>query len=316
MSLPTYFISCDWGTSNFRLRVLETTALKVLAEHKTNQGVRTLYEKFLTQDKLHQKAFFSAYLQEQILKLPAVYRSNLLVLSGMASSNIGLEELDYADLPLHQSGVGLVWKFLSLPNELQVLLISGAKSQTGMMRGEEVQAIGLGEQLEASGSGILLLPGTHSKHVDYEEGRFTDLKTFMTGELFELLSQKSILANNIQQSLWEERRESAFKEGLALGFDGKLSSSLFSIRARNLLQNAKKEANYYLLSGLLIGDELAYLKNKKETIFLAAAEPIFSMYQFALNLILEPQQLVSFDSKALEKAFLIGQKKILELHDR
>ena len=36
MALPNYFISCDWGTSNFRLRVGEPSTLAITAEHKTD----------------------------------------------------------------------------------------------------------------------------------------------------------------------------------------------------------------------------------------------------------------------------------------
>lgn len=316
MSLPEYFISCDWGTSNFRLRVVESQSLKVLAEHQTTQGIKVLFEKFSDQKKLNQRQFFSNYLVEQIRLLPLEYHTRLVVSSGMASSNIGLQDLKYADLPIDLSGGSLVWENLTLPNGAKLLLISGVKSRTGMMRGEEVQAIGLEGDLRPFRKGILLLPGTHSKHLTYEQGQFTEMKTFMTGELFELLSKKSILAKSVTGNLWAKSREKAFKDGLELGNNGQLSPSLFSIRARHLLQNTEKEDNYYFLSGLLIGDELAYLKKGKNKIFLAAPEPVYSLYQIALELILEPSQLSCFDEEVLEKALLAGQKKILLRYDK
>ena len=80
-----------------------------------------------------------------------------------------------------------------LPSGAGILLISGIKSDLGMMRGEEVQAIGLEEQLRPHGDGVLLLPGTHSKHLTYRKEAFTALQTFMTGELFEVLSRKKTI---------------------------------------------------------------------------------------------------------------------------
>lgn len=309
--LPKFFISGDWGTTNFRLRLVETASLSVLAEHQTDQGIRTIYEKYLAQREGDQQQFFTNYLNEQIQVLPADHRQHLVVLSGMASSNIGLQELDYAEMPFEGSGGRLVWKHIPFPEGSGIILVSGAKSAQGMMRGEETQAVGMEEHLQPFGMGVLLLPGTHSKHITYCQGEFTGLKTFMTGELFELLSRKSILANNVQNSLWSEAKEEAFKEGLNLGLEGKLTESLFWVRARHLLQNARKEDNYYLLSGMLIGDELSYLKNEKNKIFLVAPDPVFSMYQLALRTVLPPQQVVLFDGKALEQALLAGQKKIL-----
>ena len=116
----------------------------------------------------------------------------------MASANIGMCELAYAEMPLQSDGSNLLWKEIFLAPKQQLLLISGAKGKNGMMRGEEIQAIGLADQLENSGGGILILPGTHSKHLRYENKAFTDLKTFMTGELFAVLCKHSILENNVK----------------------------------------------------------------------------------------------------------------------
>ena len=93
-----------------------------------------------------------------------------------------------------------------------------------------------------------------------------------------------------------------------------MTNSLFSIRVRNLLKKEKKEDNFYLLSGLLIGDELAYLARTHRPVFLAAANPILEMYQLGLTQILPSEQLTFFDEKTLETAFLTGQRKILELY--
>ena len=133
----------------------------------------------------------------------------------------------------------------------------------------------------------------------------------MTGELFEILSKQSILANSIIASQWDKKREAAFKEGLILGFNGKLSENLFSVRAKDILYNFDKKDNYYFLSGLLIGDELSYLKEMDDKIFLAASGPIYELYREALQILFTTQRLVLFNNNMLERAFLQGQKKIL-----
>ncbi|WKN42962.1 2-dehydro-3-deoxygalactonokinase [Tunicatimonas pelagia] len=313
MNLPEHFISCDWGTSNFRLRVVETHSLEVLAEHKTDRGIKAHYEKYQCQQEVSQFQFFAHYLKSQRQQLPEGHRQHRIVVAGMASSNIGLWELPYATLPFSQDGKQLVRKQVA-KDDLDLLLISGVRSTNGIMRGEEVQAVGLEEPLRPYSEGILLLPGTHSKHITFANQEFRSFRTYMTGELFDIISKQSILSRSVEPASWSDDRAQAFQEGLELGFSGQLSASLFTIRANHIISKHNPKDSYYQLSGMLIGDELAYLKDKSETIILAAPDPVFSLYQQALKSIIEPQQLVLLGGKVLEKALLIGQKKILALH--
>lgn len=311
-----YFISVDWGTSNFRLSLVETDSLKVVSERKTDGGIKKLYQLYLEQSRFGQFDFFSRYLLDQVRTLPTARQKHPIVLSGMVSANIGMYELEYAAMPFGKSGKELIKKQFVFPNGGHAILISGAKSESGMMRGEEVQALGLADQLDAYGDGLLLLPGTHSKHLTYRKGKFTHLTTMMTGELFELLSSKSILENNLTPATWNQEKENAFLNGLELGFDRKLSSSLFSIRSRHLLQNEKKEDNYFFLSGLLIGDELSYLKEETAHLFLAAPAATQALYTLAFEKLLPHHQLVIFDDRVIANALLRGQRKILSVHEK
>jgi len=313
MSLPAYFISCDWGTSNFRLRAVKTDSLLVLAEHTTDQGVKALYERYKNQAEASQFQFFAQYLITQLQQLPKEHRQHRIVAAGMASSNIGLWELPYANLPFAQDGSQLIWKHIT-EDELDLLLISGVKSADGVMRGEEIQAVGLEEHLRPYPEGILLLPGTHSKHITFSDQQFQGFQTYMTGELFDVLSKRSILSRSVVPTPWSDDRAAAFREGLNLGLARQLSASLFTIRARHIIYHQNPEDNYYRLSGMLIGDELAYLQERSETIILAAPNPVFSLYRQALESFIEPQRLVLLDGKILAKALLVGQKKILTLH--
>lgn len=317
MTLPKYFISCDWGTTNFRLRLVETENLNVLEEHKTDQGVKTIFEKFSKQDILNQKQFFTDYLVKQIQNLPAQHQKHLVVLAGMASSSIGLYELPYTEMPITMNGKSLLWENIYMDLvDLHLLVISGVKTATGMMRGEEIQAIGLEDELKQFDSGTLILPGTHCKHMFYEDGEFIGLRNYMTGELFEVLSSKSILSNSIENLGWNEGSEAAFLKGLEAGFEREWSANLLTIRATQLFGETKKEDNFYYLSGLLIGDELSYLKGHKGKIFLAASGAIYKLYKLALEKLIVAENLICFDSNTLESALLIGQKKIIVLNEK
>ncbi|WP_149273526.1 2-dehydro-3-deoxygalactonokinase [Pareuzebyella sediminis] len=314
MTLPSYFISCDWGTTNFRLRVVHTQSLQVMEERATDQGVKSVYSRYKSQNELNQKEFYRAYLLDQLNSLSPTHRHHMVVLSGMGTSSIGLCELDYSSMPFDSEGTALTWEIRKLRDKQQMLLISGIKSETGMMRGEEVQAIGLTDYMDAYGPGTLILPGTHSKHLTYKNGQFHTMRNYMTGELFEVLSQKSILANSIEFCTLSVVEERAFREGLALGFENKLSSSLLMIRAKDVVAHGSKTENYYFLSGLLIGDELCYLKNLQEHLFLAAPRAVYPLYKMALESLIAPEKLVLFDEEHVLMGLLGGQKKILRQH--
>src|SRR5690606_27107704 len=213
MSIPEYFISCDWGTTNFRLKAVETSSLNVMAELGTGGGIKSLYQLYSEGTREGQTRFFADYLIQQLRKLPSQYRDCQIVATGMASSNIGLHELEYATFPFSENGGSLIWKRISLKNKVDLLLVSGVRSKTGMMRGEEAQAIGLSEYLTPYDRGILVLPGTHSKHLAYELGNFISLRNYMTGELFEVLSKNSILANSVVPGPLTDWGKEAFLEG-------------------------------------------------------------------------------------------------------
>ena len=233
--------------------------------------------------------------------------------SGMASSNVGLHELEYATFPFSENGGNLIWERISPETPPELLLASGVNPGAARMRGEEVQAIGLSEYLTPYERGILVLPGTHSKHLTYELDNFISLRNYMTGELFEVLLKNSILANSVIPGPFTESGKAAFLEGMDRGIDAGLGGSLLAVRARHLLYNCDKEDNYYFLSGLLMGEELAYLKNERSMVFLAAPRPVSELYKLALENIVAKNRLVFFDEKALERSVLVGQRKILAL---
>ena len=309
-----YFISCDWGTSNFRLKVVNKNDLACAFEHSTNKGIKTLYKEFKEQEKIEQYEFFMEYLSFQLAQIPKDLSGFPLIISGMASANIGLKELPYAMMPFEFNGESLNYTFLNISEKYKAILTAGACSENDLMRGEEIQAIGLSDQLSHHKSGILILPGTHCKHIKFNGDYFTSSSSFMTGELFDLLSSKSILSNNVKKSEWSISNETSFVNGIKIGLQDKLTSNLFSIRVNNILGKADPIENYYILSGILIGNELSYITKLKEKVFLASSGDLLKMYELALSNILPKEQIISLDSKIIENAMLNGQRKILNLY--
>ena len=105
-------------------------------------------------------------------------------------------------------------------------------------------------------------------------------------------------------------------KGIEIGLNGEWSANLLTIRATQLFGESKNEDNFYYLSGLLIGDELSYLKGHQGKVFLAASGEIFRLYKIALERLISVENLVFFDVNTLERALLLGQKKIIVLNEK
>ena len=134
--------------------------------------------------------------------------------------------------------------------------------------------------------GIVCLPGTHTKWVELSAGEIVSFKTFMTGELFALLTKHSVLRHSVDTPDW---LQDAFTQAVkdAMSRPEQLAAYLFSLRAEGLLHDATAAASKSRLSGLLVGAELAasrpYCLGQKVAI--TGAENFSEIYTQALNLV-------------------------------
>ena len=125
------FVSCDWGTSNFRLRLVE--GAQVCGEHRTDDGTA----KLAAEGGDRALAFRTTLARglEQLKAAPDLP----VVISGMVSSSIGWKELPYARLPFSLDGTSAVIERL----DPRTWLVSGLRSETEILRGEETEALGI-----------------------------------------------------------------------------------------------------------------------------------------------------------------------------
>ena len=228
----------------------------------------------------------------------------------MLSSTLGIKELPYTHLPIKTSGEDLLSETISLQNGKKLLLVSGARTELGFMRGEETQAIGLADSMERPG--VLILPGTHSKHLTFMNHEFTQVQNYMTGELFNLMAGHSILASSVNASGWNASYEDVFLAGVKVGSAQGIGSSLLTVRAKHMFDHQSMENGFYYLSGLLIGDELSMLNETTGHIYMAAGDITFPLYKLALESMVSPDRLTLFNNQALRKALFTGHRKILD----
>lgn len=301
----TSFFSCDWGTTTFRLRRVKAATGDVMDERREAFGAKLLFSSFAPGDTTAREEAFANFLREQLCRMAGNDMASLdgasVIISGMASASIGWRELPYSHVPVDLDGSNLTQDSFELDlgdnRRMRIHLISGVRAENDMMRGEETEILGLffgGRQARIAEDGMAVLPGTHSKHVRLRNRQITAFRTYMTGELFDVLSAHSLLRASVQptdgapsSTLLEPAAHEAFVAGVRASSVSGLAGSLFQTRVRTVLQNVPPTVNRWFLSGLLIGSELVDLRAQQLNVpvLLAAAEPLHLAYRAAFEVL-------------------------------
>jgi 2-dehydro-3-deoxygalactonokinase len=245
MTSPAALIGIDWGTTSFRAYRLDAGG-RVVDGKSAPSGILKAghFERVFERE-------IGAWLVDQP-DLP-------VIASGMITSRQGWVEVPYCPCPAgsdeiaralrrYATGAGRVIHFV--PG----LSVIGADGVPDVIRGEETQI--LGEIGGAPGRRLLVLPGTHSKWALVEDGRIAWFATFMTGEVFAVIKEHSILG---RMMAGEADDAQAFRRGLAYARShrGGLLKRLFSARTLGLFGHLPESAIGSYLSGLMIGSEIA-----------------------------------------------------------
>jgi len=130
-----------------------------------------------------------------------------------------------------------------------------------------------------------VLPGTHSKWAEVEGGRIARFRTFLTGELFHLLRDHSILGRLAagKPAPTPERARAAFLRGVeAVRREGRAAPLLFTARSLVLAGGMPAEESTEYLSGLVIAEELAALP-VAPGLLLIGAPALCERYRLALE---------------------------------
>jgi 2-dehydro-3-deoxygalactonokinase len=208
---------------------------------------------------------FPAALSEVIAGEDEAEVSDLLI-AGMAGARQGWMEAPYLEAPADLRGLAEGAVSPQMPTGQKVRILPGVCQKTpgaeNVMRGEETQLLGL-SRLIPGYSGPVCMPGTHSKWAMLEGVRLTGFTTAMTGELYEVLRQQSVLRHSLDGELEGPGREEGFTIGLDVGLarPQELSSNLFTVRATSLLSGREADWCGGYLSGLLIGSEVGARKD-------------------------------------------------------
>lgn len=277
-------ISCDWGTSNFRLRLVNTETQEILQEVLQGTGTANTFQQWKSQQQEESERilFYKKVLADCLQQFVADFDKNIpVIISGMASSSIGMMEIPYQNFPFTWNVEQFPVKKIEASHDLShpVFLVSGFRTNDDVMRGEETILFGC--EVDEEANTIFIFPGTHSKHVFVKNKIAFNFKTYMTGEIFSLLVNQSVLKNSVSGG----KDELAFEHGVLLALDGDILHDLFTVRTRQLLQHKDAVSNYQFLSGILIGTELASLKGCNYQICIVTANTLKDRYVKAAELL-------------------------------
>lgn len=228
--MTTSLIAIDWGTTNRRAFALASdgTVIERIAD---GLGILSVTD-------------FPAALSDLRKRLGDAP----MLLSGMVGSNRGWIEAPYLRCPVDIDALAG-----SLTRVGSASIVPGVRDTADVMRGEEVQLLGAVATGLVAPDAMACLPGTHAKWAMLEGGAIAGFRTVMTGEVFALLKNHSILSTQLQAPV---RIGPAFVEGVQRALDeGELLADLFSIRAQALLDGIEDAASH--ASGLLIGSDVA-----------------------------------------------------------
>ena len=241
------WIAVDWGTTNLRAFAMRKGAM--IAEAVSDDGM----------GKLARDAFEPALIS-LITPWLSSTRQTPVIACGMVGSRQGWFEAPYRTTPCTPLDPSALVTVPTSDPRITVAIVPGLRQNkpADVMRGEETQIAGA-LALNSGFDGVFCLPGTHSKWVHVSAGEVISFQTFMTGELFALLSEHSVLRHGMAGGGWDD---AAFDAALsdALSRPEKIAANLFSLRAEGLLAGLTPAAARARLSGLLIGVELAAAK--------------------------------------------------------
>jgi len=243
------WVAADWGTSHLRLWPMGQDGAP-LCRIDSDRGMSTLTRDLYESTLL---ALLEPYIESgQALDV---------LCCGMAGSRQGWQEAPYASTPCLPPSFDSATPVATTDPRIRVHILSGVKQTdpADVMRGEETQIAGV-LAARPDMDGVICLPGTHTKWVMVRAGRIDSFATFLTGELFQLVSTSSVLRHSIGQKGWNR---AAFETGCQAGManPARLGNALFGLRAEALLQDLDPVEARSRASGYLLGLEIEAMRD-------------------------------------------------------
>lgn len=275
------WVAVDWGTTNLRAWGIAPDG-SVALERQSDQGM----------GKLNRDAFPAA-LSAVLDGVVSAHDGPLDVLiCGMAGARQGWLEAPYLEAPTDLRALLMGAVHPQMPDRSYApAILPGVCQKAGsdnVMRGEETQLLGLAA-LQPGFSGVVCMPGTHSKWAQLSGTHIEHFSTAMTGEIYEVLRTHSVLRHSLAGDLDGPGRAEGFATGARTGLEHpeQLLGTLFQVRASALLSGRQPDWCAGFLSGLLIGSEIGSNRHLigERPVPLIGSSALCALYAQALGMI-------------------------------
>ena len=292
-------LAIDWGTSSLRIYRLDADG-NVIDARQSDNGILAVKDSAFAQALENAAADWIDSDGTQIM------------MSGMIGSRQGWKEASYVTCPAGMPEIASAMctvQWASGNGETRNARIAPGlnccdeSGVTDVMRGEEVQILGVLGQI-GSGEQLICLPGTHSKWARVRDHRIVSFRTYMSGEVFAVLKQHSILARTMSG---EQFDDVAFVDGVTRAADaGGMLHHLFGVRARVIAGNLPETRSASYLSGIIIGHELLSEAPQAARFHLVGASKLNQVYSLAAST-MNLTAIVHDDDAAPRGLFLLSQ---------
>jgi 2-dehydro-3-deoxygalactonokinase len=244
-----HLIGLDWGISSFRAYLMDNSGQMI--DTVTNQsGIMQVGRRS-----------FEDVLVDSIDHWQIQYPEASIIASGMIGSRQGWFEAPYVSCPAGLAELADNLSSIITSRGKKIWFVPGVMRRAvdntpDVMRGEETQIFGSVQNNSDRCS--FILPGTHSKWALVEKGRIVWFTTFITGEIFGVLCNHSILGKLMEE---DQHDDAAFLKGLecadrAMTARQGILNKLFSVRSLGLFGELRPTGLKSYLSGMLIGAEV------------------------------------------------------------
>ena len=275
------YVAVDWGTSSFRLWLVDRAG-NVLGERRSHEGMMAAGK-----PGFRDRAAIASGCRRRRARA-----ARCRLRHGRRPE--GWVEAGYVDTPARLASI--LEHAVAVPGQDRDIRILPGIAQRDpkapdVMRGEETQLLGaLG--VDAADDAVVCMPGTHSKWVRAHGGTVERFATFMTGELFDVVSRETILSHAVAGADEAEDID-AFRSAVMAAFETPsfAANLLFQVRSGQLLYGGKPASAREKISGTLIGLELAagLAGDVPETgITLIASGRLQMLYQLAFETVSVP----------------------------
>ena len=283
------WIAADWGTTHMRAWAIGEED-NVLAFRESNEGMKDL-----------QQNEFEPVLLRLIESWLDDTKVTTVMACGMVGAKQGWVETPYLKTPCVPIDNNQLTTANTNDQRIKVHLVPGVMQNhpADIMRGEETQIAGFINKNKGF-KGVVCLPGTHAKWVNIQEGQISSFKTLMTGKLFGVITNHTLIRHSTSIKGWNQE---SFEEGIHEGFNnpGLIASNLFSLRAESIVNNMDRDQARSTLSGLLLGVELNGAQNywKGKNVTLIGSELLSNNYHEGLRVLGGESQLFSLETATL-----------------